>query len=428
MDVPLVTRSIELRRVVITGMGTVNPVGNDVSTSWTNLKKGVSGIAPIQGVRVDDLASRIGGELKGFDPASVLERKEIRRLDPFVHFAVAAAQEAVDDAKLEVPAGGSDRMGVMIGSGIGGLKSIEANNIVLERRGASRVSPFFVPQMITNMASGIVSIRFGARGPNSCVVTACASGAHSIGDAARLIQRGDADVMLAGGAEAPIERIGIAGFAAMRALSTRNDEPTRASRPFDKGRDGFVIGEGAGVVVLESLEHALARGAAIHAEVVGYGLSGDAYHMTAPPEDGRGAELAMRRALDDAGLAPEAIDYINAHGTSTPHNDRVETLAIRRVFGEHAGRLAISSTKSMTGHTLGAAGGIEAIFSALVVRDGDIPPTINYEDPDPDCDLEYTPNEARSANVRVALSNSFGFGGTNAALAIARYEPGRGKQ
>ncbi len=428
MDVPLVTRSIELRRVVITGMGTVNPVGNDVPTSWNNVKKGVSGIAAIQRVRVDDLPSRIGGEVKGFDPASVLERKDVRRLDPFVHFAVAAAQEAVDDAKLEVPSGGSDRMGVLIGSGIGGLQSIEVNNVALERRGPGRVSPFFVPQMVTNMASGIVSIRFGARGPNSCVVTACASGAHSIGDAARLIQRGDADVMLAGGAEAPIERIGIAGFAAMRALSTRNDEPSRASRPFDKGRDGFVIGEGAGMVVLESLEHALARGAPIQAEILGYGLSSDAYHMTAPPEDGRGAELAMRRALDDAGLAAEAVDYINAHGTSTPHNDRVETLAIRRVFGEHAEQLAISSTKSMTGHTLGAAGGVEAIFTALVVRDGDIPPTINYEEPDPDCDLHYTPNEGRSANVRVALSNSFGFGGTNATLAIARYEPGRGKQ
>ena len=426
MSIPLVTRSIELRRVVITGMGAVNALGNDVPTTWSNLIKGVSGIAKIESVRVDDLASQIGGEVKGFDPESVLERKEVRRLDPFAHFAVAASQQAVDDAKLEIPSGGSDRMGVLIGSGIGGLQSIEKNNVALERRGPGRISPFFVPQMVTNMASGVVSMRFGARGPNSCVVTACASGAHSIGDAARLIQRGDAEVMLAGGAEAAIERIGLSGFAAMRALSTRNDEPTRASRPFDKGRDGFVIGEGAGMLVLESLEHALARGAPIQAELLGYGLSGDAYHMTAPPEDGRGAELAMRRALEDAGLSPESVDYLNAHGTSTPHNDRVETLAIRRVFGEHAEQLAISSTKSMIGHTLGAAGGLEAIFTILVLRDGEIPPTINYEEPDPDCDLDYTPNEARSANVRVAISNSFGFGGTNAALVIARYEPERG--
>ncbi len=416
------SRSLELKRVVITGMGLVCPVGNDVASAWESLRKGVTGIGPITRIKVDDLPVRFGGELKGFDPASVLDRKDVRRLDPFLHYTIAAAQQAMDQSGLRVEGEGAERTGVLVGSGIGGLHAIEENHSALVARGPGRVSPFFIPGMITNMAAGVVSMRFGARGPNSCVVTACATGTHSIGEAFRLIQRGDADAMLAGGAEAPIERLGISGFAAMRAMSTRNDEPQRASRPFDRGRDGFVIAEGAGIVVLESLEHALARGAAVQAEVVGYGMSGDAYHMTAPPEDGIGAQLCMRRALADAGLPPESVDYINAHGTSTPHNDRIESLAIRRVFGAHADRLAVSSTKSMTGHALGAAGGIEAIISALVVRDGEIPPTINLDDPDPDCDLDYVPGQARRADVRVVLSNSFGFGGTNATLAIARWD------
>jgi 3-oxoacyl-[acyl-carrier-protein] synthase II len=418
----LVSRTLELRRVVITGPGLLCAVGNDVPSAWEALRKGVSGIDRITRVNVEDLPVRIGGELKGFDPARVLDRKEIRRLDPFLHYAVAAAQEAADAARLRMDACDGDRVGVLIGSGIGGLQAIEENHTALIQRGAGRVSPFFVPQMCANMASGVVSMRFGARGPNTCVVTACATGTHAVGEAFRLIQRGDADVMFAGGAEAAIERLGVAGFAALRALSTRNDEPKRASRPFDRQRDGFVIGEGAGVVVLESLEHALARGAPVLAEVVGYGMSGDAHHMTAPPEDGIGAQLSMRRAIADAGLAPEAVDYINAHGTSTPHNDRIESLAIRRVFGAHADRLAISSTKSMIGHALGAGGGIEAIVTALTLRDGVIHPTLNLEDPDPDCDLDYVPGVARHAPVRVALSNSFGFGGTNATLALARYD------
>ena len=418
------TRTIGLRRVVITGMGSVSPVGNDVASAWGALLKGASGIARIEGFPVDDEPVQIAGQLKGFDPRTVLERKEIRRLDPFVRYAVAAAQQAVDDARLDMAKESAERVGVLIGSGIGGLHSIEENCKVLQERGSSRVSPFFVPQLTANMASGYVSMRFGARGPNSCVVTACATGSHALGEAYRLLQRGDADVMLAGGSEAPVTPLGLAGFRAMRALSTRNDAPSRASRPFDAGRDGFVVAEGAGVLVLESLEHALERGAPLHAELVGYGMSGDAHHMTAPPEDGMGAQIAMRRALQDAGLEPESVDYINAHGTSTPLNDSVETRAIRRVFAERAERLMVSSTKSMTGHALGAAGGLEAIFTTLCVREGQVPPTINYEEPDPECDLDYVPNQAREADVKVALSNSFGFGGTNAVLAIARYDAG----
>ncbi len=418
----LETRTIGLRRVVITGMGSVSPVGNDVASAWSALLKGASGIARVEGFSVEGERVQIAGQLKGFDPRSVLERKEVRRLDPFVRYAVAAAQEAVDAAGLDMAREDAERVGVLVGSGIGGLHALEENCKVLQERGSGRVSPFFVPQLTANMASGYVSMRFGARGPNSCVVTACATGSHSIGEAYRLLQRGDADVMLAGGAEATVTPLGLAGFAAMRALSTRNDAPSRASRPFDAGRDGFVVAEGAGVLVLESLEHALARGAPIHAELVGYGMSGDAHHMTAPPEDGLGAQIAMRRALQDARLEPGSVDYINAHGTSTPLNDSVETRAIRQVFAEQAERLMVSSTKSMTGHALGAAGGLEAIFTALCVREGQVPPTINYEEPDPECDLDYVPNEAREADVKVALSNSFGFGGTNAVLAIARYD------
>ncbi len=422
MALRLTTRTIELRRVVVTGMGTVNPLGNDVAMSWNALVKGISGIARIEGFPVDEFSAKIGGQLKGFDPLSVMDKKEARRLDPFLHFAMAAAVEAMDDAGVTVSEAEAERIGVLVGSGIAGLTTMLNNCDTLRTRGPMKISPFFVPSAIANMASGLISIRYGARGPNMCVVTACATGTHAIGDAARIIQRGDADVMIAGGAEASVNPLGLGGFGTMRALSTRNDDPERASRPFDRGRDGFVCAEGAGVVVLESLEHALNRGARIHAEIVGYGMSGDAHHMTAPPDDGMGAQLAMRSALADGELAPSDVDYINAHGTSTPYNDKIETYAIRQVFGSHADELAVSSTKSMTGHMLGGAGGVEAIFTALTLREGKIPPTINYTDPDPDCDLDYVPNEMREASVRIALSNSFGFGGTNATLAIARYD------
>ena len=406
--------------MLITGLGTVNPLGNDVATSWSALLKGVSGIARIESFPVDDQPVKIAGELKGFDPLSVLERKEVRRLDPFVHYAAAAAQEAVEDSGLKIDAANAERVGVLIGSGVGGLSSLAAAVRTLLERGPQRVSAFFIPQLTVNMASGYVAIRYGALGPNSAVATACATGTHAIGEAYRLIQRGDADAMLAGGTEAGVQPVSMAGFAAMRALSMRNDEPERASRPFDAGRDGFVNAEGAGVVMLESLEHARARGASGYAEVVGYGMSADAHHMTAPREDGRGAFLCMRRALEDAGLEPTAVAYINAHGTSTPLNDRMETRAIREFFAAHADRLLVSSTKSMTGHALGAAGGLEAVFTALTLSRGEVPPTINYEEPDPDCDLDYVPNESRRHEVQVALSNSFGFGGANATLVFAR--------
>jgi 3-oxoacyl-[acyl-carrier-protein] synthase II len=418
----LTSRTIELRRVVITGMGTVNPLGNDVATTWSALCKGVSGVGPIEGFDVSDLPVKFAAQIKGFDPESVLDKKEARRFDPFLQYTMAAAVEAMEDSGWKVPAERCERTGVLVGSGIAGLSTMLENCDALLNRGPRKVSPFFVPYTIANMASGIVSMRYGARGPNSCVVTACTTGTHAIGDAARIIARGDADVMIAGGVEAPVNRLGVAGFASMRALSQRNDDPQRASRPFDRGRDGFVIAEAAGIVVLESLEHALARGARIHAEVIGYGMSGDANHMTAPPEDGIGAQLSMKAALRDAGLEPEDVDYINAHGTSTELNDKIETYAIKQVFGAHARKLAVSSTKSMTGHALGGAGGIEAIFSALAVAQGRIPPTINLTDPDPDCDLDYVPNTMREAPVRVALSNSFGFGGTNGTLALARYD------
>jgi 3-oxoacyl-[acyl-carrier-protein] synthase II len=407
---------------VITGMGTVNPLGNDVPTSWNALLKGVSGVALLEGFDTSDLPVRFGAQIKGFDPESVIEKKEARRFDKFLQYAMAASVEAMKDASWTVPPERAERTGVLIGTGIAGLQTMYDNCEALANRGPRRISAFFVPYAIANMASGVVSMRYGARGPNSCVVTACTTGTHAIGDAFRIIQRGDADVMIAGGVEAPVNRLGVAGFAAMRALSTRNDDPQRASRPFDKHRDGFVISEAAGVVVLESLEHALARGARIHAEIVGYGMSGDANHMTAPPEDGIGAQLSMRAAIRDAGVRPEDVGYINAHGTSTELNDKIETLAIKRVFGDHAFRLAVSSTKSMTGHALGGAGGIEGIFTALAVAQGKLPPTINLTDPDPECDLDYVPNTMREAEVRVALSNSFGFGGTNGTLAIARYD------
>ncbi len=415
-------RTIELRRVVITGMGTVNPLGNDVATTWNAVLKGSSGIALIEGFPTDDLSVKFAGQLKGFDPLTVLDRKEVRRLDPYLQYSMAAAVEAMEDSGFVVSEEKADRTGVLVGSGIAGLQTMLNNCETLRTRGPMKISPFFVPSAIANMASGLISMRFGARGPNSCVVTACSTGTHALGDAMRIIQRGDADVMIAGGAEAPVNRLGLGGFGTMRALSLRNDDPQRASRPFDKGRDGLVCSEGAGILVLESLEHALAREARIYGELVGYGMSGDAHHMTAPPDDGMGAQLAMRKAIADAELQPADVDYINAHGTSTEYNDKVETYAIRQVFGEHAYELAVSSTKSMIGHTLGGAGGIEAIFTTLTVRHGKIPPTINYTDPDPDCDLDYVPNEMREAPVRVGLSNSFGFGGTNGTIAIARYD------
>jgi 3-oxoacyl-[acyl-carrier-protein] synthase II len=363
----------------------------------------------------------IAAELKGFDPFQFVEKKELKKMGLFIQYALAATQFAMGQAKLEITPEVADRAGVYIGSGIGGFDVIEREHTALMQGGPRRVSPFFIPAAIANLASGFVSIRWGAKGPNSATCTACSSGAHAVGDSFKLIARADADVMICGGTEAAITPLGIGGFAAMRALSTRNDEPEKASRPFDRDRDGFVVGEGAGIVILEELDFALQRGASILAEVVGYGMSGDAFHITAPSEDAGGAVRVMRKALSDAQVQPEQVDYINAHGTSTPYNDRLETLAVKKVFGEHAYKLAISSTKSMTGHLLGGAGGLEAGIAVLVLRDQAVPPTINYENPDPDCDLDYVPNQARKMKVEYVLSNSFGFGGTNAALLFKRY-------
>ena len=422
MTARLTSRSLELNRVVITGLGTVNPLGNSVDTSWAAALKGVSGAVPIERFETEDLSVRFAAQVQDFDPSTFFDKKEVRRLDACIHYAMAAATEAVEHSGLVIGEDNADRVGVMIGSGIAGLDTMYDNQTTLVTRGPMKVSPFWIPATIPNMSSGLVSIRFGARGPNTCVVTACAAGTHSIGDAYRILQRGEADAMIAGGTEAPVNRSGLSGFGVMRALSTRNDDPQRASRPFDAGRDGFVVGEGAAVMMLETLEHALERGATIYGEVIGYGMSSDAFHMTAPPEDGRGAILAMASAIRDAALEPGDVDYINAHGTSTPLNDKTETLAIRTVFGAAADRLAVSSTKSMTGHTLGAAGAIEGVFAALALRDGKIPPTINYSEPDPECDLDYVPNEMRETPIRVVMSNSFGFGGTNACLILARYD------
>jgi 3-oxoacyl-[acyl-carrier-protein] synthase II len=411
------------QRVVITGLGAVTPIGNTAEEFWTALTQGKSGIGPI--TRFDSTAfpTRIAGEVKGFDPLKYVDRKDDRKLDLYLKYAIACAVMAVEDAGLDLAKEDGNRFGVLVGSGIGGISTLLESHKVLLDKGPDRVSPFFIPMLIINMASGLISMRFGARGPNSSVVTACATGNHAIGDAARVIQRGDADVMIAGGAEAIIIPLTIAGFCQMKAMSTRNDEPTKASRPFDAERDGFVCGEGGGLVVLESLEHAVRRDARIYAEVVGYGMTGDAHHMTAPDPEGDGAARAMASALRDAGIEPSAVGYINAHGTSTPYNDKFETIAIKRVFGEHAKRLPVSSTKSMTGHLLGAAGGIEAIATILAIHHGLLPPTINYEKPDPECDLDYVPNQARKQDVEVALSNAFGFGGTNATLAFRKYRP-----
>ncbi|MCM3291765.1 beta-ketoacyl-ACP synthase II [Paenibacillus sp. MER 180] len=408
-------------RVVVTGMGVVTALGSDIETFWNNLLEGKSGVSHIEAFDVTDYPTQIAASVKDFNPEDFMDKKETRRMDRFVQFAVAASKNALEDAKLDVrEQTNPDRVGVIVGSGIGGLGTWEDQHTVLMEKGVKRVSPFFIPMMIANMASGQVSITVGARGPNTAAVSACATGTHSIGDAYKIIQRGDADVMICGGAEATIRPIGMAGFCAMRAMSTRNDEPERASRPFDVDRDGFVMGEGAGVLVLESLEHALARGARIYGEVAGYGMSGDAHHMTEP--DPTGAALCMTRALADGELAPEQIDYINAHGTSTPVGDRSETKAIKSALGDHAYKTAVSSTKSMTGHLLGAAGGVEAVICSLVLQHGMIPPTINLENQDPECDLDYVPNVARKADVQVAMSNSFGFGGHNATIVLKKYE------
>ncbi|AKM18075.1 MULTISPECIES: beta-ketoacyl-ACP synthase II [Geobacillus] len=411
---------MEKRRVVVTGIGAVTPLGNDAETTWKNIVAGQSGIDIVTRVNPDDFPAKVAAEVKDFDPSLFMDRREARKMDRFTQYAVAAALMAVKDANLEIGEHNAERVGVWIGSGIGGMETFEQQFEIFQQRGYRRVSPFFVPMMIPDMAAGQVSIILGAKGMNSCTVTACATGANSIGDAFRVIQRGDADVMIAGGTEAPITKMSFAGFCANTALST-NPDPKTASRPFDKNRDGFVMGEGAGIIVLEELEHALRRGAKIYAEIVGYGATADAYHITAPAPGGEGGVRAMRLALQDAGLQPEDIDYINAHGTSTEYNDKYETIAIKEVFGDHAYKLAISSTKSMTGHLLGATGAVEAIFSVLAIRDGVIPPTINYETPDPECDLDYVPNEARRQTVRAVLSNSFGFGGHNATLIFKAY-------
>jgi 3-oxoacyl-[acyl-carrier-protein] synthase II len=410
------------QRVVVTGLGMLTPVGATVESTWEALQAGRSGIGPITAFDAGAYPTRIAGEVRDFDPYRWIERKEAKRMDRFTQLGVAAAMMAVEDARLPIHEGTRDRIGVLIGSGIGGIATWEEQHRILLERGPDRVSPFLIPMMICDMASGQTSILLGLRGPNGCVVTACATGTNAIGDAAAIIRRGDADAMLAGGAEAGVSPTGIGGFCAMRALSTRNDEPERASRPFDAERDGFVMGEGAGVVVLESLEFAQARGAHIISEIAGYGMSADAYHITSPVPGGVGAVRAMCAALRSGSMEPMDVDYINAHGTSTDANDKNETLAVKQVMGEHAYRVPISSTKSMVGHLLGAAGAVEAIFCALAIRDGILPPTINYEHPDPECDLDYVPNEARRQPVRVAMSNSFGFGGHNATLILKRFE------
>ena len=409
-------------RVFVTGMGVISPLGNDTETFWKNLVAGVSGACPITRFDATNFPTRFACEVKGFVTDGVLERKEAKRMDRFVQYAVVASHEAIRSSTIDLENADRDRIGVILGSGIGGLQTLEEQHRVLEQRGPDRVSPFFIPMMISDMAAGQVSIQYGLRGPNFCTVSACASGAHAIGEAIRLIRCGDADVILAGGTEATITRMALAGFSQARTLSTRNDDPQRASRPFDQDRDGFVIGEGAAVLVLESEDHARRRNAPLVCELAGYGASGDAYHMTAPSMDGNGAARAMRRALEDAQMKPEDVQYINAHGTSTLTGDPIEVTAVKTVFGDHARRLMMSSTKSMTGHLLGAAGGLEAVVTALTLARGIVPPTINLEKPDSQCDLDFVPNQAREARARGALSNSFGFGGHNATLALKAVE------
>ncbi|HEU5180717.1 MAG TPA: beta-ketoacyl-ACP synthase II [Candidatus Polarisedimenticolia bacterium] len=418
------------RRVVITGIGMVSPLGVGTEANWSALLAGRSGVGPITRFDAAAYPSRIAGEVKAFNPEDFIPKKDVKKMDRFIHFALAASQLAMDDSGLAITPANAERVGVYIGSGIGGLPSIERQHASLLESGPDRISPFFIVGLIVNLASGQVSIRFGAKGPNLAVSTACATGSHSIGDSYEIIKRGDADAMICGGTEAVITPLAVGGFCAMRALSTRNDAPEKASRPFDLLRDGFVMGEGSGIVILEEASLAERRGARIYAELVGYGLTGDAFHVSAPSADGDGPVRVMHAALADAGVGAEAIDYINAHGTSTPAGDKVETLAIHRVFGEHARKVAVSSTKSMTGHLLGAAGGLETAITALSVAHDIMPPTINYESPDPECDLDYVPNQSRKKTVTYALNNSFGFGGTNASLLLKKYSgtaPTRGR-
>lgn len=413
---------MQKKRIVVTGIGVVSPVGIGKTDYWNSLISGVSGIGRITHFDPTDFDVQIAAEVKGFDVTSWIDRKESRRMDRFVHFGVAAALDAIEDAGLKITPANAERVGVLVGSGIGGLKTLEEQVKVLVEQGPSKISPFLIPMMIADMASGHISIITGAKGPNSTVVTACATGAHALGDSLEIIRRGAADVMICGGTEAAVTQVGVAGFGNMKAMTSKyNDNPTKASRPFEAGRDGFVIGEGAGVVVLESLEHAEARGAHIYCELAGYGMSGDAYHMTQPAAGGEGVARAMIAALNDADVQPEMVGYINAHGTSTPLNDKNETAALKTVFGDHAYKLSVSSTKSMTGHLLGGAGGIEAVAAALAIHSGVLPPTINYDTPDPDCDLDYIPNVARTQQVEVAVSNNSGFGGHNAVIVMKRY-------
>jgi len=409
------------RRVVVTGYGVLSPLSLTAEGTWKRILRGESGIGPIERFDVSSYPVRIAGQVPDFDPLNYMDKKDARKIDRFIQFALAATQEALGMSGLEISPSNAERVGVAVGSGIGGLSTIEEQHKILMERGWGRVSPFFIPGIIINMASGQISIRHGAKGPNISTVTACATASHAIGESMRYIQRGDADVMISGGTEAAVTPLSIAGFAAMRALSTRNDEPETASRPYDADRDGFVMGEGAGVLILESLEHARARGARIMCELTGYGMSGDAFHVSAPSEDGDGPMRAMINALEDAELSPSDVQYINAHGTSTPAGDTVETLAVKRCFGDCASQIAVSSTKSMTGHLLGAAGGLEAVLTIQAMRDGIAPPTINLRTPDPACDLDYVPNEARPMAIRHALSNSFGFGGTNACLVLSKF-------
>ncbi len=410
------------RRVVVTGLGLITPLGNDLATNWKKLLAGSSGIGPITRFDATQLPVRIAGEVRDFDPSRYVEKRDIKKMDPFALYAMAAAQMALDDAGFVISPPNAERVGVLVGVGMGGISTLEEAHESYLHHGVRKLSPFIVPRLIANMAPGQIAIRFGAKGVNYAAASACASGGHAIGEAARLIRFGVQDAMLAGGAEAAVTGLSVSGFAVMRALSTRNDEPERACRPFDRERDGFILSEGAGMLVLEEREAAVARGARIYAEIVGYGANADAFHITTPAPEGEGAARCMRLALADAEVAPSEIDYINAHGTSTPYNDANETQAIKHVFGEHARRLMISSTKSMTGHLLGAAGAIEAAYTALTIHHGVVPPTINYESPDPECDLDYVPNRPRTMPVRTALSNSFGFGGTNACLALRRHD------
>jgi len=410
------------RRVVVTGMGLVIPIGIGVKTVWKNVCEGKSGIGSLTRFDTNGFETKIAGEVKNFNPELYIDKKEIKKMDLFIQYSLAAAKEALEDSQLVITAETSERIGVIVGTGLGGLPSIERYHKILLEKGPGRISPFFIPMLIANLASGHIAIQFGAKGPNTCVVTACATGGHCIGDAFRAIVYGDAEAMIAGGTEANITPLTIGGFNAMKALSTRNDEPEKASRPFEKNRDGFVVAEGAGILILEELQFALKRKAKIYGELIGYGYTGDAYHITAPSPDGDGAVRCMKMAIKDAGLKPEDVDYINAHGTSTPLNDLTETVAIKKVFGDHAKKVPISATKSMTGHLLGAAGSTEAIFTILAVQDGIMPPTINYEEPDPQCDLDYVPNVARRKPVKVAMSNAFGFGGTNATLIFKKFE------